>query len=376
MVEHDDPASVIVCDRFLPDAVADRVLQGIIDAEDSFDQGLVLDRGFEVKSDHKANRVLILQRPKRRSSRPATDSPMETIFDPLKDALLHPDFGRLTALSRSGLFHLLAQADFDDLQVSCYRDGDHYGRHRDVGGDLNITALLLLARRPVRFSGGDLVFEHRGAQRRIRFRHNRLLLFPSSVIHRVTPVRLECGAFADSRFSLQVWLNHRDARTATRPAPTETAASGTATAALRFLPSVIAIPALALQALGGEQRRAGEALGESTVRRAFEAMQDASSWLRLIVADSLRAHRWVAAGEVGVIHSTDEPTSVDFSIPLSGGRSRRGALTVRFRQESHGPVVQIRLALGAGPQRTHTFAVTPSVKDVVTIVNAWMDENE
>jgi hypothetical protein len=86
--------------------------------------------------------------------------------------------------------------------------GDHYDFHEDEGAGVNLTAIVFLAADPRKVRGGDLVLAYRGEETTIRFRHNRLVIFPSKTLHRVTRVRVDSTDTRDARISLQCWLSY------------------------------------------------------------------------------------------------------------------------------------------------------------------------
>ncbi len=82
---------------------------------------------------------------------------------------------------------------------------------------MNLTAIVFLATDPRKVRGGDLVLAYEGEEATIRFRHNRLVIFPSRTLHRVTPVRVASTDPRDARVSLQCWLTY--GRTEAKPKP-------------------------------------------------------------------------------------------------------------------------------------------------------------
>jgi hypothetical protein len=63
-----------------------------------------------------------------------------------------------------------------------------------------------LAESPTRVHGGDLVLAYDGDETTVRFRHNRLVVFPSKTLHKVTRVRVDSNDPRHARISLQSWL--------------------------------------------------------------------------------------------------------------------------------------------------------------------------
>jgi hypothetical protein len=80
---------------------------------------------------------------------------------------------------------------------------------------------VFLAKRPERVRGGDLAIAYGGGATKVRFRHNRLVIFPSKTLHRVTRVRVDSTDPEDARISLQSWLAYgrprNKAKTKARP---------------------------------------------------------------------------------------------------------------------------------------------------------------
>jgi hypothetical protein len=112
------------------------------------------------------------------------------------------------AHAREPLFQIIPNCWAPNLQVSSYMTGDHYDFHEDEGAGVNLTAIVFLAADPRKVRGGDLVLAYRGEEATIRFRHNRLVIFPSKTLHRVTRVRVDSTDTRDARISLQSWLSY------------------------------------------------------------------------------------------------------------------------------------------------------------------------
>jgi len=99
--------------------------------------------------------------------------------------------------------------------------GDHYAFHEDEGAGVNLTAIVFVAAEPKKVRGGDLVLAYDGDETIIPFRNNRLVIFPSKTLHRVTPVRVASTNPRHARISLQCWLTYG------RPAPEDAKARRT-----------------------------------------------------------------------------------------------------------------------------------------------------
>ena len=82
-------------------------------------------------------------------------------------------------------------------------------RRRRCAG-VNLTAIVFLARNPKKVRGGDIVLSYDDEETVIPFKHNRLLVFPSKTIHRVTKVRIASGGPARRAHLTAVLARLRD----------------------------------------------------------------------------------------------------------------------------------------------------------------------
>jgi Rps23 Pro-64 3,4-dihydroxylase Tpa1-like proline 4-hydroxylase len=111
------------------------------------------------------------------------------------------------------LFRTLLHTDSSQLLLSQYKETDHYTWHRDYSP--TVTANYMIAKEPLKFNGGDFIFgdwDNKTALKTVEFKNNRLLLFPSRVWHKVTPVVNFKGSDIDARFTLQYWSKLKEIR--------------------------------------------------------------------------------------------------------------------------------------------------------------------
>jgi len=200
LTEHASPRAHLVMDDFFAPADLGAVFREIRALDRRMKPGLVRDIGHDGQSvffEHarRRNRAIWIHDP----------SPTLRLFreqlwsEPMVDA-----FER----AREPLFQIIPNCWAPHLQVSSYMTGDRYDFHVDEGAGVNLTAIVFLAAHPSKVRGGDLVLSYGGEETKIRFRHNRLVLFPSKTLHRVTPVRVASTDAADARVSLQCWLTY------------------------------------------------------------------------------------------------------------------------------------------------------------------------
>ena len=107
-----------------------------------------------------------------------------------------------------------------ECQVTANNDGSFFRVHTDAGDNetrkRELTYVYYFNRAPLGFGGGELrVYDdevHDGRLRRrdtfqtIAPEHNTIVFFHARVMHEVTPVSVPSRAFADSRFTVNGWV--------------------------------------------------------------------------------------------------------------------------------------------------------------------------
>jgi hypothetical protein len=213
LTEHRSPRAHLVVDDFFAPAALDTIFAELRSLEGLLKPGLVRDIGHDGQSvffphARRKNRAVWIHDPSKtlRAFREQLWSP------PLLEAFEH---------AHEPLFQIIPNCSAPHLQVSSYMTGDHYAFHEDEGAGVNLTAIVFLATEPKRIRGGDLVLAHEGEETTIRFRNNRLVIFPSKTLHRVTKVRVDSDDPVHARVSLQCWLTYgKQALKPKRRAPT------------------------------------------------------------------------------------------------------------------------------------------------------------
>ena len=133
-------------------------------------------------------------------------------------------FGRL--VTDRVLFHLsfitrkLGRRPFRvadrEAQITATNDGDFFGLHADNSEppylQRELSFVYYFHAEPKPFTGGQLRLYRPQTDDRARFEtvvpeQNTMVLFPSSLLHKVLPVKCPSRAFADSRFTLNGWLH-------------------------------------------------------------------------------------------------------------------------------------------------------------------------
>ncbi len=109
-----------------------------------------------------------------------------------------------------------------EFVITAYRDGGHIGEHIDTCERPErvriLSCVYYFAVTPRRFSGGELRLyglpkgPAAGQPSSMSFvdiepRTDTLVIFPSWIRHRVMPVRVPSGTWADSRFTINCWMH-------------------------------------------------------------------------------------------------------------------------------------------------------------------------
>lgn len=195
----------IVIDDFLPAAEAAALLAHAQAHADHFAPGTLGGVGSSGRLDLKIRSGLIL------------DQDMHKVQEPFLAAV---------DASFASLCRAVGVAPFEihrhETGMTAYRDGTHYGRHIDTRtGPLSagrqdvrmLSCVYYLHGEPRGFSGGDLLIHAFNADMLpsaepivVEPRHNRLVAFPSFVVHEVTTTEVPRDAFADARFAINCWL--------------------------------------------------------------------------------------------------------------------------------------------------------------------------
>jgi Rps23 Pro-64 3,4-dihydroxylase Tpa1-like proline 4-hydroxylase len=115
--------------------------------------------------------------------------------------------------TNDSLFRSLLYTDSSQLLLSSYEEGGHYAWHRDYNPTVSIN--YMYAKQPQKFKGGDFIFgtwDEKVESKRVEFKNNRMVMFPSRVWHMVEPVTDFTGDATEARFTLQYWSKLKDTR--------------------------------------------------------------------------------------------------------------------------------------------------------------------
>ena len=96
--------------------------------------------------------------------------------------------------------------DSHNTQILYYEDTNEYPAHQDVS---RFTVVTYFYREPKKFEGGDLQFPDHQVQ--VECVNNRIIVFPSMLHHRSTPVRMleNDTQTKNGKFCITHFLNHK-----------------------------------------------------------------------------------------------------------------------------------------------------------------------
>lgn len=115
--------------------------------------------------------------------------------------IFHPDIVK-NMESFNPFYKLYNQTDADCTLLNYYSHDGYYEPHSDHS---LFTAVTMLYKEPVGFSGGDFVFSD--YEYLVEKRNNRVIIFPGIVKHSVTPVHVFKNIDFAGRFSFSQFIN-------------------------------------------------------------------------------------------------------------------------------------------------------------------------
>jgi Rps23 Pro-64 3,4-dihydroxylase Tpa1-like proline 4-hydroxylase len=198
------PAQFVVLDEFLAHEELKQLMQYTLDHEPDFEVSEVVSPGASggrIDYEHRRSRVLM-----------NLGKHHEVIADRIQAYLP----GVLQKLRCDGF-----RPSQIEVQITASNHGDFFRHHSDnlhedtVSREL--TFVYFFHREPKAFRGGDLrIYDSRwengryvstGEYQTIVPEQNQMVIFPSSLVHEISPVDCPSEAFADSRFTVNGWFH-------------------------------------------------------------------------------------------------------------------------------------------------------------------------
>lgn len=196
--ELERPRAHLVVDDFFPPEALAAIFRELPALRRKMEPGLAREVGHDGQS-------VFFAHPRRQNRAVWAHDPSKTL-DLFREHFWSEAMTAMFEGAREPLFQIIPNCSAPHVQVSSYMTGDHYDFHEDEGAGVNLTAVVFLAEDPSKVRGGDLEILHDGELAKVRFRNNRLVVFPSKTLHRVTRVKVASEDPRHARISLQAWL--------------------------------------------------------------------------------------------------------------------------------------------------------------------------
>lgn len=113
-------------------------------------------------------------------------------------------FNILDKIEDSVISKYLNIADTDHTMINYYEDGAYYAPHHDI---YVISSITTFWKTPKKFSGGNLTFTEFDYTPKMDY--NSMVIFPSFVIHGVTPVELNNNDGINGRYTINQFYSIR-----------------------------------------------------------------------------------------------------------------------------------------------------------------------
>ena len=194
---------------------------------------LVLDEFLAPATVARLRRLVLAQEEQFAPSTIATrEKPGGTVATDQRRSLVLDDVRGIDEILRGGVLRILPlvqrhfglppfEPDRVDVQVTATGDGGFFHTHIDNGSEhyqsRRLSYVYHLSDEPLPYAGGELrVYETRQNGngelatipfRRVRPAQNRIVLFPSSYLHEIEPVRSPSGRLADARITVNGWVH-------------------------------------------------------------------------------------------------------------------------------------------------------------------------
>lgn len=210
-------APLLVIDEFLPPDLAAECLQEAIDLRPVYMPASV-GQGVDNRRDPKIRRNDVVMLDSVFYAAPERSKILTHIANHIKskecNKLWHRACGGYT------IFDVINYADYRESVLSRYGRCDFYGLHQDTKYDRNngaciknrlVTLCYYMNTEPEQFQGGQLTLCQDSGEYTVTPRHNRAVVFPSFVYHKVANVKLDDDApFSAGRFSLNHWIGFKN----------------------------------------------------------------------------------------------------------------------------------------------------------------------
>ena len=129
-------------------------------------------------------------------------SPLFRLSNKLKSEELHSNLRDLYPW-----YNMFTSTNISDVMLSYYEEGDYYKPHIDIG---MWTQLIWVTKKSKKWKGGDFcLYTEQDKKKKISWRNNRSVIFPSMLKHEVEPIVWKENIqpkFGDGRYTISYFL--------------------------------------------------------------------------------------------------------------------------------------------------------------------------
>lgn len=202
----DFPTPILVIDDFMKPEEAQAILEECWSLAPHYKEAQVVAEGGKnvKKNSLRKNDVVFIDEhygPKRTFSDIITLLERHIFRDEEKRKIWDKDHTILRAIPLSSRSEII---------LSRYGNCDFYGWHTDNGISIPcqrvMTVVYYINTEPEKFNGGSLIFKDGDTELKVSPKHNRAVVFPSYLLHRVENVRVESEDVKDFRYSLNCFI--------------------------------------------------------------------------------------------------------------------------------------------------------------------------
>ncbi len=213
---YDKPAPHIIIDNFLSNKLANKFIEEATELKPKFEGAMVSGEDSMFDDCPACQQQKKILRNVTRQNDVAYLENLDSTFikEALLEATVHSDSFMETMRGMPSMFPIILNTDKTEQILSRYGTCDFYGWHYDNLGHKGLqkarvlTLIYYFNTEPQKFEGGELMISYPTIKdtKKIKPKHNRLLMFLSHTMHSVSSVKLNSPDFKDGRFSINFWV--------------------------------------------------------------------------------------------------------------------------------------------------------------------------
>lgn len=204
ITEYSDPVPHLIIDNLLPQEEIDKMIKEAVNLDSNFKQGKYIKINETKESiDLKVKNVKdfwIDQYYK-------DDRNGSPILNMVDNVLFGQELKKIYDDRKCPFFNIINKTTNDATHLIRYGNQDFYDFHIDTYKDPYgwWTMNFWFCKEPIKFTGGDFELKFKDEKKIIKYRNNRLIIFPVNTFHKVLPLKLDSDNLEDFRYAVQSW---------------------------------------------------------------------------------------------------------------------------------------------------------------------------